>query len=394
MKLHNSFLRDTTLALNGRTTLLLSGCATFLLGGCATLPSSGPTGVEVQKSVIKEAPLGLSLVEVYNQTSVPAPQAVSGPHLTVLPAPPTDMVGPGDVLGVAIYEAGVTLFSGPQASVGGMAATMADAGARAQTLPELRINDDGDITIPYAGKLHVAGKTPAEIQNQIRQALRGFSQNPQVLVTRREVISNSVIVGGEVARPGRLVLNTNQETLSDVVALAGGYRGRASDIILRIKRRDQSADVRLSTLLDNPDLDARVYPGDRYTLISAPLTFSVLGAAGRMEQLPIASGRMTLAEAVSAAGGPNPYSGDPAAIFVFRYVVDPEHPGARRPVVYHINMKHAGSYFLAQNFAMQDKDVLYVGNARANQPSKLVQLISQLFSPVIAVTSGMQALKN
>jgi len=29
--------------------------------------------------------------------------------------------------------------------------------------------------------------------------------------------------------------------------------------------------------------------------------------------------------------------------------------------------------------------VLYVGNAAANQPGKLVQLVSQLFSPVVAV---------
>jgi polysaccharide export outer membrane protein len=63
-------------------------------------------------------------------------------------------------------------------------------------------------------------------------------------------------------------------------------------------------------------------------------------------------------------------------------------------VVYHINMMNPGSFFLAQNFAMRDKDVLYFGNARANQPSKVVQLISQLFSPVVAVTSAVSVVKN
>lgn len=302
------------------------------------------------------------------------------------------MVGPGDVLSVAIYEAGVTLFSGTPA-IGGAGAAM-DAGARAQTLPELRVDDYGDITIPYAGKLRVLGKTPAEIQAQIRQALRGYSQNPQVLVTRREVITNSVIVGGEVVKPGRLVLNTNQESLSDVVALAGGYRGKASDLVVRIKRRDETADYRLSALLENPALDVRAYPGDRYTLVYDPMSFSVLGAAGRMDQIPFVTSSMTLAQAVSAAGGPNPNLGDPAAIFVFRYVDDPDHVGQRKPVVYHINMMNPGSFFLAQNFAMRDKDVLYFGNARANQPSKVVQLISQLFSPVVAVTSAVSVVKN
>jgi len=32
---------------------------------------------------------------------------------------------------------------------------------------------------------------------------------------------------------------------------------------------------------------------------------------------------------------------------------------------------------------MRDKDLLYVGNAAANQPSKLIGIISQLFTPVI-----------
>jgi polysaccharide export outer membrane protein len=46
-----------------------------------------------------------------------------------------------------------------------------------------------------------------------------------------------------------------------------------------------------------------------------------------------------------------------------------------------------GTIFLAQRFVMRDKDVLYVGNAAANQPTKLIQLVSQMFSPIVAVES-------
>jgi polysaccharide export outer membrane protein len=42
----------------------------------------------------------------------------------------------------------------------------------------------------------------------------------------------------------------------------------------------------LSDLNDNPSLDVRAYPGDRITLINNPRTFSVLGAPGRVEQIP------------------------------------------------------------------------------------------------------------
>ena len=75
-----------------------------------------------------------------------------------------------------------------------------------------------------------------------------------------------------------------------------------------------------------------------------------------------------------------------------RYV--PDEQGNEVPVVYHLNMMKANSYFLTQRFYMKDKDVLYVGNAAANQPSKLIQLISQLFSPVLTVTSTVSVLQN
>jgi len=379
-----------------RTIPILLGTS-FLLCSCATLPISGPTGPQVTKGTLADSKLGLSLVEVDSAAAIPPAETPGGAQLADIAPPPTDMVGPGDVLGVSIYEAGVTLFANSPTvtGAGGGGAGGIETGARAQTLPELRVDDSGDISIPYAGTLHVVGKTLAEIEAQIRKSLHGFSQNPQVLVTRREIISNAVIVGGEVAKPGRLVLNTNQETLSDVVALSGGYRGKASELIVRVKRRDGSASYRLSALLDDPSQDVRAYPGDRITLVYDPLAFSVLGAAGRMDQMPFPTANMTLAQAVAAAGGPSSAAGDAAAIFVFRYVAEQAPNGTltRKPVVYHINMMNPGAYFLAQNFRMHNKDVLYFGNARANQPSKLIQLISQLFTPLATVTSAVTVLK-
>jgi polysaccharide export outer membrane protein len=91
---------------------------------------------------------------------------------------------------------------------------------------------------------------------------------------------------------------------------------------------------------------------------------------------------------LALAGGANPNQGDSAAIFVFRYVVQPD--GTEQPVVYHLNMMRAGAYFLSQRFMMRDKDILYIGNARANQPSKLIQLLAQLFVPVATVRNATQ----
>ncbi|NML13018.1 polysaccharide export protein [Sphingobium sp. AR-3-1] len=364
-----------------------------LLAGCATLPSSGPTGKQIEKSAMApKSGAPIKLVQIRAAADVPIAPGNASPATLPDSAPtPTDMVGPGDILDINIYEAGVTLFAGA-ANAGGAGQLMTTPGVQVQKLPPTRIDDLGDITIPYAGTMHVAGLTTGEIEATIRNSLRRLSQNPQVLVTLSETITNSIIIGGEVAKPGRLVLQTNRESLSDVVALAGGYRGNARDLTLRVMRGSSSVDVRVNDLAENPALDVRIHPGDRLMLINSPRTYSILGASGRVEQMPFSRSSVSLAEAVAGAGGINSALGDPAAIFLFRYVRDEQ--DREVPMVYHLNMMQTGSYFLAQKFIMQDKDVLYFGNAAANQPSKLIQLISQLFSPILTVTSAVSVVQN
>lgn len=362
------------------------------LAGCATLPTSGPTGRQIERSATDpDNTMVIRLVQVAAAGDIPAAETVPvSLGLTELPPPPTDMVGPGDVLEITIYEAGVTLFAG-----GGSATTAGPGalpGVQAQKLPFNRVDDNGDIAIPYAGKLHVVGRTVSEVEAMVRSALRGVSQNPQVMVNVEQPITNTVIVSGEVMRPGRLVLQTNRETLSDVIALAGGYRGSAKDLTLRVIRRTDSIDIPINDLIDTPRLDVRAYPGDRMMLINNPQSYSVLGAPGSVQQFPFTRSKVSLAEAVATAGGSNPGLGDPAAIFVFRYSRDEQ--GNEVPVVYHLNMMKAGTYFLAQRFPMRDKDVLYFGNAAANQPGKVLSLISQLFSPIMTVTAAVQTVQN
>lgn len=366
----------------------------FGLAGCATLPSSGPTGRQIKESAAaSENGSPIRLVQIQSAFEIPVTSDItnSAASLPETTQTPTDMVGPGDVLDINIYEAGVTLFSG-NANTGGPGQLAAAPGVQVQKLPPTRINDLGDITIPYAGTLHVAGLTTGAVEAAIRNALKRLSQNPQVLVTIDQAITNSIIVGGEVAKPGRLVLQTNRESLSDVIALAGGYRGSSKDLMVRIMRGISSTDIRINDMVENPTLDVRIRPGDRLMLVDDPRTYSILGASGRVEQVPFKRSTVSLAEAVASAGGTNPNLGDPAAIFLFRYIRDAEDKEV--PIVYHLNMMHTGSYFLAQKFIMQDKDVLYFGNAAANQPSKLVQLISQLFSPVLTVTSAVSVIQN
>lgn len=361
----------------------VAGVLAILVGGCATLPSSGPTGSQIERSAADTADnLPFRIVELGDLAALPQPPA---PKELLPPdgiATPTDLIGPGDVLDISIYEAGVALFGGSGSRLSEATGGTAPS-AQLEKLPAFRVDDKGFIRVPFAGQIQAAGSTTAQLESRIRSALKGMSQDPQVLVSLRDVIGNSVIIGGEVGKPGRLVLPTNRETLSDAIALVGGYRGEARDAVVRLQRGDAAGEVRLSDILNGTSQDPHIFPGDRITVIRSQRSFAVMGAPGRVEQIPFSGATITLAEAIAQAGGANPNLGDPQAIFVFRFV--PKAGGAEEPVVYHLNMMKAGAYFVSQRFAMQDKDVLYIGNARANQPSKLVQIISQLFAPIVTI---------
>jgi len=357
------------------------------VAGCATLPASGPTGRDIRRAAAASgdpsaATLPFRVVEVASAADLPPPLVLPQSALLLPPIAPTDLIGPGDVLNITIFEAGVSLFGRTATRLGatGTRPTAAAESASAQSLPGVRVDDQGYIRMPFVGRLRAAGSTPAELQARIRSGLLGKSQDPQVLVAVDDSLTNSVVLAGELNRPGRFVLRTNRETVNDTVALAGGYKGDAKDLIARVERGGESFQVRLSDLLDTPQADLRVAPGDRITLISRPQSFSIMGAPNRSEQVRFPRGRVTLSEAVALGGGANPNQGDAAAVFVFRYV--PGQRGAEEPVVYHFNMMKPGAMFLSQRFAMNDQDLLYIGNAQANQPTKLIQLISQLFVPV------------
>jgi polysaccharide export outer membrane protein len=354
------------------------------LSGCATLPTSGPNGSQIRSEIAEDASqLGITLVQVETVNDLPRPPDPPEPFRPdYTPPPPTELVGPGDILNVSIFETGIALF-GRSATIGTDGSPGFDPAARAEKFPPLRVGDQGTISIPFIGQLSVAGRTTREIETLVRSALRGKSQNPQVLVSIAEGLTNSVIIGGDITKPGRLVLPTNREKLSEVIALAGGNKGEIRDLVVRVSRNDEVQEWRLSDVLDDPALDVRIYPSDRITLIRQPRSFTVLGAPGQANQFPFPSAKASLIEAIAMAGGANPNSGNARAIFVFR--IDRDEAGEEIPIVYHFNMMQASSYILAQKFEMMDKDVVYVGNALANQPSKLIQVLSQLFFPLVAL---------
>jgi len=360
--------------------LILGG----LLAGCATLPSSGPTASEVKRGA-ERGSLGMQfrIVDIDQQTIERVGAAEAAARSTTVrlaslaASAVNDVVGPGDVLSIGIYEVGVTLFAGgAPADAAGF-----DPSAKGQMFPEVVVDRDGAIRLPYVGRLVVSGHTTADIEQMIDVALKGKSQSPQAIVGVRQNLSGTVYISGDVRRPGRLELSLQHERLLDAIALAGGSAATIDDTIVRLSRGQRAVEERLSDIEAGEPDDLVLVPGDRIELLHKPLTLVIMGATGRVAQVPFEASTVSLAEAVARAGGPSDVQADPTAVFLFRY--DKSASATEVPIIYRLNMMSPASYFVAQRFAMQDKDVIFVANAAANRPAKLVNIVNQLFSPLI-----------
>lgn len=325
--------------------------------------------------------LGIHVVEVADAASLPPiPTGVDTTTIPIGGAHSINLIGIGDGVQIVIYEAGVNLFASAVAASAGDTGLSAAGGARAETLPMSVVDENGNIMVPFVGRIHVAGMRTYELQRLITRGLKGISQNPQVLVTIANPVSQAVLVGGEVAKPGRVVPSTGRETVSDIVTLAGGYKGDASDLVVTLTRGSQRIEGRVSSLFRSPLGSLLVIGGDRLQVRRDPLTFSAFGAPGKVDLFSFGQDNLTLMEAVARVGGSSSIAGDPKAIFLFRYVSTPQGPA---PIIYHLNLQKTNGFFLAQRFTMEKGDVLYIGNAAANQPSKLVQIIAQFASPLL-----------
>jgi polysaccharide biosynthesis/export protein len=347
------------------------------LSACSTLPTSGPVG----RSIINDGKRGLfDLVEINSDAALPPTE----PLKEFQPLPPawdanSGVLAPGDVITVTVYEVGARLFSG-----GGAAAAPGggfDPSAKAEKVGPIEIDRVGRIHLPYLGRIQAAGQTPVQLAELVERKLLGKSENPQVVVTLDAANGSGILIGGEIVNPGRVRLSNAGEKLLDVINLAGGYRGTPSDILVRVYRGRVVSEGPLDALDYNNIGGMPMEAGDRIELIRRPRSYSVLGSANKVSQYNLPVRQTSLIEGLASAGGASENLASPAAVFVFRYVASQD--GKERPTVYHFNMMKPSSYLLAQKFTLNDKDVIYVGGAQSNQPSKLLQIIGQIFTPAI-----------
>ena len=95
---------------------------------------------------------------------------------------------------------------------------------------EVRVNSNGQISLPLIGGVMAGGKTIPELEAELaRKYSDGFLQNPQVSVFVKEFTSQRVTLEGALKSPGIYPI-TGRTTLLQGIALAGGVDDKIADL--------------------------------------------------------------------------------------------------------------------------------------------------------------------
>ena len=95
------------------------------------------------------------------------------------------------------------------------------------------VDAEGNIDFPVLGKLHVEGLTRAETADYIKRELISQEQAKDPVVTV-EFMNLTIVVMGEVNKPGRYAIDKDKVTLLDAISLAGDLTiyGRRDNVIV------------------------------------------------------------------------------------------------------------------------------------------------------------------
>lgn len=165
-----------------------------------------------------------------------SPRTVSAPYV----------IGPGDQLSVFVYQS-------PQLSV-----------------PSLPVRPDGRISIPLVPEIIAAGKTPAQLGDELAGQLKKYVRDPIVTVMVQGFVGpldQQVRVIGEATEPLAIPYRDGLTVLDVMIQTKGLTRyaaGNSAVISRKTGTQQEQIRVRLSDLIKDGDIRQNVYmqPGD------------------------------------------------------------------------------------------------------------------------------------
>lgn len=233
--------------------------------------------------------LGMTLLSARARAVVGPAQTAAQPAPASAAAratnPPLLVLGPGD-------EVRMTVFGQPNMN------------------ETVYVSDDGTISVPLAGRVHIGGLSPSRAAQEVEAAFRKgqFLVNPHVTVTIVKSRSQRVAVLGQVHLPGIYPIESST-TLIELLARAGGETRNGANTVYILRAGPGGAVQRLAVNLRGlvqtgaaPQAAVITLRGGDQVYVPAAAVFYVTGQVHKPGRFRLRQG-MTVLQAVARAGG-------------------------------------------------------------------------------------------
>jgi len=263
------------------------------------------------------------------------------------------------------------------------------AGSQQQAVSNGRlVQPDGNFYFPYAGKVNIAGKTLEEVRALLTSRLSRYLREPQVDV-------NVIGSGSRVSLAGAFTNTAPQQltpvplTLTQAVGQAGIAVDQADLSGLVLTRDGKSYTIDLDALGRTgggaPDIYLKA--GDRLFLpFNDRKEVYVVGEVVKPAAITFKTTNLTLTQALGRAGGMDPVTSKPSAVYVIRGA-DLDKASQNPSTVFHLNAQSPVAFALADRFMLRPGDVVWVGPAGVTRWDRVISQILPLAS-VARAASG------
>ena len=182
-----------------------------------------------------------------------------------------------------------------------------------------RVDHEGRLIVDQLPPISAAGRRLDAVISDIQAATRQTMLGTEAQVSLGAVRTISVVVGGEVERPGQYTL-TALSDITQVFARARGIKRTGSLRQVRVERGGRSFTVDLYGLLGiGTPPNIRLQDGDRIVVPTIGRTVAVTGSVVRPGIFELAPGtQLTLAQATAFAGGAVRPSGNEYSVLRLR----------------------------------------------------------------------------